>query len=98
MIRNLIGRPRKSSLLWNALALVAAVGLGVGLWLASGDNSRLWLELTVPAVTAVLGAAWLWRARDSRRLQAFFDTYANREIARQRRRQVLKRLRTHSVI
>jgi hypothetical protein len=68
-----------------ALALPGG-GFGVPLsWLADGRHWPALLAAAVVALTALVGLAWLYRARGARRRRAVLDAYAEREISRHRR-------------
>jgi hypothetical protein len=67
-----------------ALALFGG-GFGTRLsWPADGGHWLALLAAAVFALTALAGAAWLYRARRARRRRAVLDAYAEREIARHR--------------
>jgi hypothetical protein len=91
MLNNRTGRRRPAFLTWLAtcgLAAIPAAGIVGGLQLWSADG-RGWLALALVAVlalTSVLGIVWQTRARGMRRLRTAMDAYAEREIARDRRR------------
>jgi hypothetical protein len=85
------------SLVWPALSCAGAV-LAVGwlglLWWQPAASWQALLAAFVLALAAILGSAWLFRARARRRLRAAVDAYAEREIARTRVRKTPQRLRT----
>jgi hypothetical protein len=89
---------KPSSVTWAAaFTVVAVLAAGVFVWAAGG---RGWQA--VPLVAALVVATALvkgrfFRARAARRRSAILDAYADREIARTRRRQSLPRIRTLSV-
>jgi hypothetical protein len=69
-----------------AAVLAAEIVGGLQLWPARG---RSWLALLPAgglALTSVLGIFWQSRARGTRRWRAALDAYAERETARDRRR------------
>src|SRR5262249_48945196 len=88
--------PRSWSLVWPALscagAVLAAVWLGL-LWRRPAASWQEWLVPCVLALASVLGGVWQLRARARRRWRAAVDAYADREIARARRRHGPQRLR-----
>jgi hypothetical protein len=49
---------------------------------------------SLTAFAAVLGVVWQTRARAARRWKALLDAYAQREIARQRPREIPNKVRT----
>lgn len=86
MPNNSLGR-KAVSLIW----LTAFLGAGgaAGLWLGlAQDSVQVLLAAMVLALTVVLGTVWHSRDRAARRLHAALEAYAEREIARTRRRQV----------
>jgi hypothetical protein len=95
------GRQKPGVVVWLA-AFVAIAGLGAGvageLWLrsAEGGSWQALLPAAILALTAVLGIVLLFRARAARRWNAAVDAYAEREIARDQRKQALKRGRSVS--
>jgi hypothetical protein len=92
MDNNRTGRRRTMFLIWLAACGIAAVlvaGIIRGLPLGPALG-RSWLALppaAVLALTSVLGIVWQSRARGTRRWRAALDGYAEREIARDRRRE-----------
>jgi hypothetical protein len=89
MTNNWNGRRKAGSLVWPA-ALFGSGG-AAGLWLGMAQGSAQVLPAAaVLAVTAVFGAVWLSRYRAARRLNAAVEIYAERELARARRRRVTR--------
>ena len=87
MKSNTLARRWWVSLVWPA-ALRAPV-VAAGLWWRFGHGSLPEVAgVAGLALAAVLGAAWLLRARAARRWRAAMNTYAEREIARARPRKV----------
>jgi hypothetical protein len=83
MENNSIGR-LVVSLIWLAALLVG--GGAAGLWLGlSHDGVQRLLAAAVLALTAVLAAVWLVRARAARRFNAAVEAYAERELARRKK-------------
>jgi hypothetical protein len=80
-----------TALMWPAACAVAAglaAGALVAIWWAVAEG-RAWqapVAAAAPALAAVVGLAWLSRARTARRRKAAMDAYADREIARWRGR------------
>jgi hypothetical protein len=70
-------------LFWPVAFLACAGTAGLWLLLAQGRHD-LALAAMLLALAAILGGAWLYRARAARRVQTAADTYATREIARER--------------
>jgi len=86
MVNTSIDRRKIASLIW--LAALLGSGGAAGLWLefAQGWVQAL-LAAALLALTAILGVVWLAHDRAARRMNAL-DRYAEREIARARRRKV----------
>ena len=85
------GRAVLTSLIRPVLSAVATVLAGAvfagAVWTAVADRSwPVSLAAAAPALLAVLGLVWLSRAGSVRRLRAAADAFAEREIARERRR------------
>jgi hypothetical protein len=99
MKNNPTGRLSAGGIAWLAgCCAVVVLGAGVAgeLWLRPSAGS-VWpalLPAAFLAVAAVLGIVWLTRVRAARRWNAAVDAYADREIARARRRQASKRGRS----
>jgi len=74
--------PKSAS--WAGPAALLAVAGAAGLWLWQTQGA--YVPLGLLALTAVLGAVWLYRVRAARRLFAALDAYAEKEVARARRR------------
>jgi hypothetical protein len=70
-------------LFWPAAFLGSAGAAGLWLVLAQGRVDLL-LAAMLPALAAALGGTWLSRARAAWRVHAVADTFATREIARER--------------
>ncbi len=80
---------------WAAALLIAGSIGWLGFVLADDTGGSPSVLAAVVALTAAVGIAWLlFRARARKRLQAAMDAYADREIRSERRRKVLKRVRT----
>ena len=94
MEHDLKGSRDLTALMWPAACAVAAglaAGALVAIWWAVAEG-RPWqapVAAAGPALAAVLGLAWLSRARTERRRKAAMDAYADREIARGRSRRVV---------
>jgi hypothetical protein len=91
MVNNLSGSRKRVALIglttsYVAAMLAAAVFGGLCLPPANDRDWRAPSPATTLAAIAVLGVAWLSRARAVRRLKRAMDTFAEREIARARRR------------
>ena len=75
--------------------LTAALSVGVAGWPwlrpADGRGWQVLLAAAAVALIALLQFVWLYRARSARRRKATLDTYAAREMARDRRRKALLR-------
>jgi hypothetical protein len=95
MENNRTGRRKPVYLIWLAAsgfaaALAAGIAVGCNSWSAGG---RGWLALPPAAVlvlTAILGIVRQSRARDIRRWRTALDAYADREIARDQRREAAR--------
>jgi hypothetical protein len=74
---------RRGSVLRLGLAALLVSGGVAGFWgaLAQGGMTA-WLTSALLAVAVALGAVWQLHTRAARRLQATWDAYAEREIAR----------------
>jgi lysophospholipase L1-like esterase len=95
METNQRGRQKPGVVVWlAALCAVAVLGAGIAgeVWLrpAEGGNWQALLPAALLALAAVLGIVWLARARAARRWNAAVDAYAEREIARSRRKHAAK--------
>jgi hypothetical protein len=67
--------------------------VGLWFWLADGGGAAVLLGAAALVLTALLGIAWLSRARGARRCTAAVDAYADREIDRERRKNGPQRVR-----
>ena len=81
MQNNFLGRRKAGGRLWPATFLGSGGAAGLWLGLAEGGVQML-LASAVLAVMAVLGTVWLARDRAARRLNAVWEVYAERELAR----------------
>jgi hypothetical protein len=81
------GAPAKWASWAGPVTLLAVDGAaGLWMWQTRGTFVPLWSAVVLLATAAVLGAAWLYRVRASRRLSAALNAYAEQELARARRR------------
>jgi hypothetical protein len=62
--------------------LTVAGAVGLWLWQTQGDYVPLWPAVGLLALTAALGAVWLYRGRAARRFLAVLDAYAEQELTR----------------
>ena len=82
---------RPLALLWPSsicLAMVCAAVPFAGLWTpaVAGNGWQVFLPAVLLAATGILGLFASVRSRAARRLKLVLDAYAEREIARERRR------------
>lgn len=96
MGNNWLDRRESESVLGPAAFLGVAAAAGTWLWLAQGDTMQVSLASAVLASTALVGIVWQVRARAARRWRAALDAYVERQIAQERRRKALRRVRTFS--
>jgi hypothetical protein len=82
---NMIGRRNSFPRLGLATFLITGGVVGFGIVLAQGGMTAR-VAAFLLAVGVLLGILWQFRARAARRLQATWDAYAEREIARAERR------------
>ena len=81
-------RGRQGLLRWSVGSCFAATGFLGGFWLrpVAEPDWRGALSLAAVALVVLLGSVWRSRARAARRQEAALDTYAEQEIAKDRRR------------
>jgi hypothetical protein len=90
MKKTWIGRRTLTSLV-GPVTFLGAVGLWI--WLARWDGVAGLLGAAVLILTAILGIVRLFRTRAARRFNAAVDAYVEREIDRERLRDVLQTVR-----
>jgi hypothetical protein len=70
-----------------AAALAAGIVGGLQVWPSHGRSGLALPPVAVLVLAAVLGIIWQSRARGTRRWRAALDAYAEREMAKERRRE-----------
>ncbi len=96
MEKNWIYPSTPLSLVVGLPAFVGTGAVSVWAWLADSISAQVMVAAAVLILAAVFGILWQSRARAARRLRAALDAFAEREMARARRRNPPKTTRTLS--